>query len=67
MRRHPFALVLAERGPELFREAGVLWLVFAVLDRLVTNVLTFAWVFSNVSAALVIWAVGIYFESRKKE
>jgi len=66
MKRHPFALVLVERGPELFREAGVLWIVFAVLDRLVTNVLTFTWVFSNVSAALAIWAVGIYFESRNK-
>ena len=64
MKRQPFAVVLAERGPELLREVGVLWLVFAILDRLVANALSFEWVTSNVSAALVMWGSGIYLESK---
>lgn len=62
-----FEDVFADRIPELFREIGVLWLVFSVLDRVITNSVTTGWIASNVSLALVIWSFGIYLESRTRE
>jgi len=67
MKAQHFREVLVERGPELFREIGVLWLVFSILDRVITNAVTPSWIASNVSLALVIWVFGIYLESRTRE
>ena len=67
MKGQHFREVLVERGPELFREIGVLWLVFSILDRVITNAVTTGWIASNVSLALVIWVFGIYLESRTRE
>lgn len=67
MKAKRFREVLVERGPELFREIGVLWLVFSILDRVITNAVTTGWIASNVSLALVIWSFGIYLESRTRE
>jgi hypothetical protein len=67
MKARHFREVLVERGPELFREIGVLWLVFSILDRVITNAVTPGWIASNVSLALVIWIFGIYLESRTRE
>lgn len=44
------------------REIGILWLVFSMLDRIVTNQLTFSWGITNIVAALGIWAFGIYID-----
>jgi hypothetical protein len=59
-----FEDVFADRIPELFREIGVLWLVFSILDRVIADAVTLAWIVSNVSFALAIWIFGIYVESR---
>lgn len=52
----------AERASEAMREIGVLWLVFATLDKLVADELTVAWTVANGTAAIAAWAGGIYIE-----
>ena len=54
----------SERLAEPMRECGVLWLVFAILDRLLTNELTLPWTLWNVSASVAVWVVGMYIELR---
>jgi hypothetical protein len=56
--------VVLERTSELLREAGALWLVFSVLDRYVGGSITGSWVMSNVVAALAVWGIGVYIETR---
>ena len=59
-----FLDVIVRQMPELWRECGVLWLVFSILDRLVINTLTAAWIVSNVSVSIAAWLLGIYIEAR---
>jgi len=59
-RRH-----VRERLAEAFREVGVLWLTFALLDRLVSGTLTFPWVFVNGTWAIATWSLGLYIELRR--
>lgn len=49
---------------ELCRECGMLWLVFSLLDRIVSDSFTFRWAISNVAAALPVWIVGTYIAIR---
>src|SRR5207237_7986014 len=51
---------------ELAREAGLLWLVFSMLDRLVTATLTVSWSLGNCGAALSLWSVGTLMEARQR-
>ena len=44
------------------REIGILWLVFSMLDRIVTNQLTFSWGVTNLVGAIVIWLFGVYID-----
>jgi len=44
------------------REIGILWLVFSMLDRIVTNQLTFSWGLTNILGAIVIWVFGVYID-----
>jgi hypothetical protein len=59
--------LLAERFGEAARKSAILWFVFSALDALVSRGLTFPWFLSNTSGALVVWALGIYFEVVAKE
>ncbi|MEK6372467.1 MAG: hypothetical protein AABO58_07195 [Acidobacteriota bacterium] len=54
-----------ERFAEALRECGILWLVFALLDRTVTGTLTVPWAMWNFFASVVIWGFGIYIEPKK--
>lgn len=47
---------------EGIREIGILWLAFSLLDRLVTNQLTFPWALTNLITAVAIWVLGIYID-----
>jgi len=49
---------------ELCRECGMLWLVFSLLDRIVSDSFTFRWAISNVAAALLVWIAGTYIDLR---
>src|SRR6266545_4786365 len=40
------------------REIGILWLVFSMLDRIVTNQLTFSWGLTNILGAIVTCVFG---------
>jgi hypothetical protein len=54
--------LLAERSSEALREIGVLWLVFAILDKLLAEELTIAWTVTHGLAAFAAWTSGIYIE-----
>jgi len=58
-------LHVQERLAEAFREVGVLWLTFALLDRLVSGTLTFPWVFVHGTLAIAAWSLGLYIELRR--
>ncbi len=51
---------------ELFRECGMLWLVFSLLDRLVSDTLTFRWAIPNAAAAFLLWIVGTYVDMKRE-
>jgi hypothetical protein len=51
-----------ERFAEAMREVGILWLTFALLDRLVSGTLTFPWAIGNALGAIAAWAGGLYIE-----
>lgn len=46
------------------REIAVLWLVFSVLDKLLTNQLTPPWVAGNGGGAAVLWIIATLWEAR---
>lgn len=54
--------LIAERSSEALREIGVLWLVFAMLDKLLADELTLPWLLTNGTAAIAAWVSGIYIE-----
>ncbi|MEA2465122.1 MAG: hypothetical protein QOJ98_2869 [Acidobacteriota bacterium] len=54
--------LLAVRVSEALREMAVLWVVFAVLDKLVAEKLTLQWVATHCALALVGWVVALYIE-----
>jgi len=58
--------LLNERLAEAFRECGILWVVFALLDRTVAGTLTAPWALWNFSASVAIWSLGIYIEKATK-
>ena len=51
---------------EAFRGVGLLWLVFSMLDRLLTGSLTVAWSIGNVGGAVMLWLIGTVTEARLK-
>lgn len=53
-----------ERAAEAARECGILWLVFAVLDKTVDGTITFPWLIANFGIAVVLWCSGMYIEIR---
>ena len=54
--------LVAHRISEALREVGVLWLVFAMLDKLVTDDLSGTWIATHCSMAVASWTVGMYIE-----
>jgi hypothetical protein len=46
------------------REVAVLWLVFSVLDKLLTEQLTLRWAAGNCGGAAVLWIVATLVEAR---
>jgi hypothetical protein len=48
------------------QEAALLWFVFSMLDKLVTEKLTKSWVFSNCAMTLAVWLAGTYLEVRRR-
>jgi ABC-type uncharacterized transport system permease subunit len=54
--------LLTHRISEALREMAVLWLVFAMLDKLVANELTASWMMSNCVVCIAGWIAGFYIE-----
>ena len=54
-----------ERVSELLREGALLWMVFGVLDRVVAERLTAAWLLGNVVCSIAVWVFGVYIELRR--
>jgi hypothetical protein len=52
----------ARRFTELIREMTLLWMVFAILDRLVVERLSISWVAFNLAAGVAGWAIAVYIE-----
>jgi hypothetical protein len=46
------------------REVAVLWLVFSVLDKLLTNQLTPQWAAGNCGGAGLLWTITTFWEAR---
>lgn len=65
--RERVRVVVVARMHKAFREIAVLWLVFAIVDRLVASSLTIAWVCVNVAIAVAFWICGIYIESTESK
>ena len=63
----PAKELTGERFAEAVRECGVLWLVFSILDRLLTDELTIPWAAWNISASVAVWVFGMYIELRVKK
>ena len=55
-----------EHGAEAIRECGVLWLVFALLDKVVAGRITLPWMVWNFSGSVAVWAFGVYIEMKRK-
>jgi hypothetical protein len=53
---------MKERFAEAARELGILWLIFAPLDRLVAGTFTFTWGLINGISAIAVWLFGLYIE-----
>jgi hypothetical protein len=58
--------LIEERVATAAHECGILWLVFALLDRIVQDKLTFLWLFANARGAIAVWSFGIYIELRRR-
>ena len=56
--------LLLERIAEGGREAALLWIVFSVLDTLITGRLTALWLAANTGAAVGVWMFAIHTEIR---
>jgi hypothetical protein len=54
-----------ERFTELGREVSLLWTLFAVLDRVVAESLTFRWAITNVGIGVAGWALSVYLELKR--
>jgi len=54
--------LVLERIAEGEREAALLWIVFSVLDTLITGRLTPLWLAANTGAAFGVWILAIYTE-----
>jgi len=55
-------LHVTDRLAEALREVGLLWITFALLDRLVSGTLTFPWVIENAAVAIAMWIFGLHIE-----
>jgi hypothetical protein len=51
---------------EALREVGVLWIVFASLDRFVAGTVTFPWILWNGLASIAVWSFGLYIGIRTR-
>ena len=51
-----------ERFTELIREMALLWMVFAILDRVIADKLTLGWAAINFGIGMAGWAVAVYIE-----
>lgn len=54
--------IFEEHAAEAFRECGILWFVFACLDKLVEGRLSVSWIVANFAGAIAVWAYGMYIE-----
>lgn len=56
---------IIHEGCVALREVAVLWLVFSVLDKLLTNQLTLRWAAGNCGGAALLWIIATFAEARK--
>jgi len=61
MEREPVEKMLAEG----FREVGVLILVFAILDKLVSGSITWNWTLTALISSSLVFSAGVYIERRR--
>jgi hypothetical protein len=54
-----------ERLTEFIREMALLWTVFTVLDRVVTEQLTLQWAVVNGGVGLAGWLIAVYIEVKR--
>ena len=60
------AELFKEHVAEAARECGILWLVFALLDKVVAGTVTLPWTLCNLSGAVAAWTIGMYIEVKRK-
>jgi len=51
---------------EAAREFGILWLVFALLDKVVEGAITLPWTVWNFLLSVAIWSAGMYIELKRR-
>jgi hypothetical protein len=56
--------LFAERTSEALREMAVLWIVFALLDKLIADALTAPWLVTHVAVGLAAWSLALYLEMK---
>jgi hypothetical protein len=63
----PTLELFKEHGAEAFRECGILWLVFSLLDQTISGELTLPWLVGNLCGSVAIWICGMYIELRRND
>ena len=62
----PTAELFKEHVAEAARECGILWLVFALLDKVVDGTVTLPWTLWNLCGSIATWCFGMYIEIKRK-
>jgi hypothetical protein len=55
-----------QHGAEAARQFGILWLVFALLDKVVAGAITVPWMIWNFLFSIAMWTAGMYIETTRK-
>jgi hypothetical protein len=55
-----------QHGAEAAREFGILWLVFALLDKVVAGAITLPWMIWNFLLSVAMWTAGMYIEMKRR-
>jgi hypothetical protein len=60
------AELFKEHLAEAAREFGILWLVFALLDKVVAGAITVPWMVWNFLLSIAMWSAGMYIEVKRR-
>jgi hypothetical protein len=59
--------LIYHHGGEALRECGILWFVFALLDRIVQGSVTIGWVLANGGGSAAVWMLGVMIALRENK